>query len=345
MIQPLEQRRLLSFTLLEGTLTITGTAGNDVIRVTQFTSTQLKVEEPGGIRYFADSSVSRIVINGLDGADRLDVGAMDEPATLRGGNGNDTLVGGRGNDKLYGEANSDAISGNAGFDSIDGGSGNDFLRGGADTDTLLDGGGNDSVYGEGSPDFFRAGIGTDYYDAADDNLGGDTIDYSARTNPVFVSLDGVDNDGEAGELDKLLRFEGIIGGAAGDVLIGSNTVNRIEGRGGNDTISGLDGPDLIVGEGGDDSIRGNGGDDILVGNDGNDTITGLAGKDTVYGDAGNDVLSGGRGIDLLQGGDGNDVLVGEDGENGDLLFGDAGFDTAVIGEDAEFRVIGFEVVI
>jgi len=92
------------------TCTITGTAGNDVLRGT------------GG-----DD-----VICGLAGND-----------TLIGNGGNDMLLGGAGNDTLEGGAGKDVLMGGGGKDTLNGGTGNDALAGGAAVDKLTGGAGAD----------------------------------------------------------------------------------------------------------------------------------------------------------------------------------------------------------
>ena len=45
-------------------------------------------------------------------------------------------------------------------------------------------------------------------------MGGGNVDYSARTNPVTVTADGVADDGEAGENNNVLEGATLIGGSA-----------------------------------------------------------------------------------------------------------------------------------
>ena len=67
--------------------------------------------------------------------------------------------------------------------------------------------------------------------------GNDRVDFSQRTQPLTVDLDGEANDGEAGERDNVQPdVEEVIGGSQDDTLIGSTAANLLEGRDGQDTI-------------------------------------------------------------------------------------------------------------
>ena len=93
--------------------------------------------------------------------------------------------------------------GDAGNDTLIGGAGRDDLNGGAGLDTVAGGDGDDSLNGGDGPDTISGGGGND------------TVDFSQRTQPLTISLDGVADDGEAGERDNVLPdVEGVIGGSA-----------------------------------------------------------------------------------------------------------------------------------
>ena len=87
-----------------------------------------------------------------------------------------------------------------------GGSGNDILfaaytnnradnefTGGVGNDVMITGAGNDT---------FHEGAAASGSDDMDGGTGSDTCNYGGAPNSVSVSLDGVDNDGEAGEGDN-----------------------------------------------------------------------------------------------------------------------------------------------
>ena len=185
--------------------------------------------------------------------------------------------------------------------------------------------------------------------------GNDTVDFSQRTQPLTIGLDGVADDGEAGEGDNVQPdVEGVIGGSDGDTLIGSSAANFLDGRDGQDTIERRQpaddqhaavapGDDLLAGTAtGEDKGFGGGGGDTLEGGvgerrrspavpartavDGGDGDDGLNGGDLILvGGDGPDELIGGPGADLLFGGRGNDRLDG--GLGPDYLSGESEKDT------------------
>jgi Ca2+-binding RTX toxin-like protein len=200
----------------------------------------------------------------------------------------------------------DHVIGGAGDDSVDlmgaltqildGGDGNDSLAGWDDGDTLNGGPGNDTLAGRGGDDTVNGGPGDDLLhgwigsDTFNGGSGTDTVDYAnSNVIPVTVSLDGVANDGAAGENDNAgADIENIRGSYGDDTLTGTQGANRLDGYGGNDTLNGL------------------GGDDTLFGGDGADTLNAEAGNDRLIGDAGGlpgdtqvwaDTFNGGSGVD------------------------------------------------
>ena len=204
-------------------------------------------------------------------------------ATVFGGDGNDTLIGGAGNDILVGCGGDDNISGGGGADSLFDG-------------LFCAGGGNDTLDGGPGPDAMFGGPGTD------------TATYASRTAPVFVSLDGVANDGEATEGDNVADdVENVTGGSGDDNIIGSSAANIILGGAGNDVLLGEPSDSAL-----DPDYTGSGKDSIF-GGDGNDAIGGGLGANLISGGNGNDSLHGGPGADTIDGGSGNDDLEAVDG--------------------------------
>jgi Ca2+-binding RTX toxin-like protein len=288
--ESLESRQLMSvsYNAFTDTLTITGTAataipnrlnggtafigGVDDLRVELQDEQTLRISDNGSVTFRELDTVRRIVMDGQSGSDTLFVGAdVNLPATLTGGAGNDTLTGG------------------AAADSINGGEGNDQLNGGA---------GNDTFDGGTGADIFNGGAGTDL------------VTYATRTASVFANLDGLANDGEAGEGDRIAsNVEQLTGGSGADRLTGSNGGNLLVGNGGNDVLSGRGGADLL--QAGD-------GDDLILASSGNDTAMGQAGHDVINGAAGGDVLSGGLGNDVIIAGAGRDMVNGDEGD--DVIF-------------------------
>ena len=103
---------------------------------------------------------------------------------------------------------------------VDGGGGNDTITTGPAGDTIDGGAGNDTLSGGTT-------IGTGG-DTIAGSGGTDTVSYSTRSGDVSVSLDGVANDGQAGELDNVgTDVENITTGSGDDALVGSSGVNTL----------------------------------------------------------------------------------------------------------------------
>lgn len=127
------------YTLINGQLALTGTAGNDTVSVTKDGTGQVVITN-NGTPYAVTGTVSSIVINGGDGNDTLKVStAFTIPATLIGGAGNDTVRGGNGADVLIGDAGDDTLIGRNGRDLVIGGLGADLLIGNEQDDILVSG--------------------------------------------------------------------------------------------------------------------------------------------------------------------------------------------------------------
>jgi predicted extracellular nuclease/Ca2+-binding RTX toxin-like protein len=284
---------------------------------------------------------SDFVIDGGDGNDEMYIsGYTGGDDTLSGGGGDDRIYAGLGedridggadNDSLYGEAGDDLIEGGAGDDIVDGGADDDVIFGGEGTDILIGGLGNDTAKGGADSDTFviqTTGDGRDSYDGGD---GIDTLDYSALSSAVNLTL----KDGVATyQTDTIENIENVIGGSAADKLTGNALDNVLTGNAGDDTLKGMDGNDTLDGGEGIDTLDGGAGndqlfgganDDVLKGAAGSDTLDGGEGIDALDGGADDDTLLGGAGNDVLKGGAGNDVLKG--GVGNDTLTGGAGFDT------------------
>ena len=184
----------------------------------------------------------------ITGTEHADVfNATDNGNTFHGLDGNDILNGGAGNDTL---------DGGNGVDTVNGGSGNDLIVGNVD----------------GVADHYDGGTNTVVDPVA--GTGGDTVDYSATTLGISVSLTaGTVTSSEAGN-DTLTGIENVIGGSGDDSLTGDGNANILIGNGGTDTLSGLGGNDLLVGGAQDDFLNGGAGNDVLIGGGGADMLTG-----------------------------------------------------------------------
>lgn len=247
--------------------------------------------------------------------------------TLTGGTGVSTLSGYMGDDTLTGTPGAGMVlSGDYGNDTIISGQNSNSISGGNDVDLLkYDTSGTvvintNSAPGEGTAthengtdtfteiESYLTGSGDDTFIGSMDNEtfngtgGTDTIDYSAATLGVNVSLDttAVQNTGQG--FDALLNIEKVSGSAHADTLTASSAGS---------TLGGNAGADIFYGKAGNDSL--DGGDD-------NDTFYGSTGTDSIAGGGGDDIISyrnldGGTGInvDIFSGGDGI-VSGGANGE-------------------------------
>jgi Ca2+-binding RTX toxin-like protein len=226
---------------------------------------------------------------------RLGGGDDNATVTLGGGFSFGRILGGEGNDRLR-------VDGDASVEA-DGGAGDDVIAGGAHADRLSGGDGSDRLGGGGRDDRLDGGAGPDVLVGGD---GRDVFDYSARTVPVSVTIDGNANDGSAGERDLVLGSgDDIEGGSAGDFLAGDPLANRIRSGGGND---------VVFGGGGADELSLAAGNDHGDGGEGNDVVDGGVGADRILGGAGDDRLhAGGRpdepdgSADRVEGGPGIDT--------------------------------------
>jgi Ca2+-binding RTX toxin-like protein len=382
MLEQLEGRRLLSaaFSVVDGTLILRGTGRGDQIRVTRTGGVapavvgaivpplRLLVELNGRQRTFDPATIQRIRIEAGAGDDQvlldtnpfhtppLFAGSTNLPATLIGGDGDDTLVGGQANDLLLGGAGRDALAGSYGDDTLDGGSGSDGLLGQDGNDVMLGGRGEDRFTLQGN-DTVDGGLGNDLYSKVSPRG-------RAKVKNVEAALSGTVLPDAFFELDTLVvrgTPRADVFGAYTHFLEGTfvtvndhSTVNllgggvdriRLDGGAGDDSmimgpeddsygitpeispialpleLLGGTGNDSLTGSIGADSLVGGDGDDVLAGGPSNDSLDGGAGDDTLRGNGGNDALHGDAGTDSLDAGAGTDFLYGGDGT--DTILGGA----------------------
>ena len=135
-IETLEQRRLLSVSLVEGRLEVRGGSGADAITI-DFTNegNRVAVFDNGKIRRFDRTDIGQIIILGRGGNDAI---TLNSTVTLGA--------------SVYGEAGHDTISGGAARDRIFGGDGHDRINGGVGSDVLRGELGNDVIHGNGGLD-------------------------------------------------------------------------------------------------------------------------------------------------------------------------------------------------
>jgi glucose/arabinose dehydrogenase len=169
-----------------------------------------------------------------------------------------TITGTPGPDRLTGTAGDDVICGLGGNDKLLGVAGNDLLSGGAGNDTLVGGLGDDVMQG---------GDGSDF------------ADYTARTQPVTVTVGTGADDGVAGEADDVqVDVERVNGGAGNDHLFAGPDKARLVGLGGDDDLHGGPADDTLDGRAGADDLVGAGGRDAMLGGDNGDDLQAADGR-------------------------------------------------------------------
>ena len=260
LFENLEPRRLMSTTLLNGVITVTGTAGNDRVDLDQLNGEIYVIENGllgggnGGI--FLAANVTKIVFNGLDGHDTMIAyPALAKPTDMFGGPGDDSMYGnampnymfgGDGRDYAWCEGGNDSIAGGEGNDLIYLGDGNDLSSGNGGDDLVYGGTGNDTVYGEGGHDII---LGEDGNDVVRADSGWDVV----------------------------------YGGNGNDTIYGGWDNDKLYGEAGTDWISGEDGNDTITGGAGSDTMYGGNHDDFFEAFDNTwDYIDGGAGTDRAH---------------------------------------------------------------
>jgi Ca2+-binding RTX toxin-like protein len=126
----------------------------------------------------------------------------------------------------------------------------EFLPGTPGKDSLYGRGGDDVLLGNGDDDELDGGAGADTISGGP---GRDAASYEGAA--AVVTLDGLANDGIAGEGDNvLLDTEDVYGTDGPDKLTGNSLDNTLDGNAGNDQIAGGPGADGLYGGDGDDNI-------------------------------------------------------------------------------------------
>jgi Ca2+-binding RTX toxin-like protein len=348
---------------------LSGGGGDDFLRADRqaagsgtepFCSAQ-PTDRPGNNRLDGGAGADLVVGDAGDdvlhgGADGDVVFGRPGDDEIHGDDGEDLLVGEDGADRVDGGPDRDVLSGGAGADRLDGGDGDDDLglpvlltvdRGGpvevsveTEDDQLFGGGGDDTLFAGPGDRTVDYGLDTEQRapgraeangrDLLSGGDGQDQVSYVNREIPVSASLNGLPDDGAAGEGDDIATdVERVIGGARDDVLSGGPGDQALDGGPGSDTLAGLAGADLLDGgaqDGGADTLAGGAGPDALAGGPGPDDLAGGDDGDVLRGGGGADRLSGDAGDDQLHGDADADELAG--GTGADLLDGGPGADRA-----------------
>ena len=333
----------------KGTLTVTGTKGDDDILLRlSGDQTQVEVVVGADTGSFARDDFDHIVVEAGRGEDAVTIDETNglvftdtELTTLDGGDGNDTLLGGSGAETFMGGDGDDFVDGNRGNDTAflgagddtfqwDPGDGSDTVEGQDGTDRMLFNGANVAekfdVSANGGRVRFTRDIGTINMDLNDV----ERIDLNALGNADTLTvndLSGTDLTGVNADL------AGSIGGTTGDGAADNVIVNgaagddfvTVAGDSSGVSVQGLAARTNITNAEPTDALRVNAlaGDDVISasgltadaltltedGGDGDDVLLGGAGDDTLLGGDGDDVLVGGPGTDILDGGPGANTLI------------------------------------
>ncbi|MFZ6049905.1 peroxidase family protein, partial [Pseudomonas sp. CR3202] len=185
----------------------------------------------------------------------------EDHVVLGGTEGNDILISGIGDDTLYGDGGNDRLEGGDGVDMILGGAGDDIITDQGGDDNLQGGEGNDVIHAGNGINLMLGGFGKDFIITGEDeseSFGGPGDDFilGVRPNEMVFGNEGDDwlehgmADGSAGENFDARGLDAIVGN---DVFIGDDTIDRMEGEGGDDIMVGNGGPtDRYIGGSGYD---------------------------------------------------------------------------------------------
>lgn len=191
--------------IVDGVLTINGTSGADKIILTK-TSDDLIVTLNGTANAYPLSEINTINIYSGDGADNVNLSAIDIAAYVSAGGGDDVVTGGSANDSLTGGAGKNRLFGGNGDDRLNGSSGRDLLYGEGGSDRLYGNDGNDQLDGGGGVDRLYGGEGDDSL------IGGSSNDkmYAGNGNDTLNGGSGGDLMNGDGGADKFFAREGNI---------------------------------------------------------------------------------------------------------------------------------------
>jgi Ca2+-binding RTX toxin-like protein len=139
-------RRPPAHLMPDGTLLVTGTRKSDRVTISP-TGDRIVVAFARNSFAFPASAVKRISIATGRGNDSVTIDlALNIPASVSGGLGNDTLTGASANDTLRGDSGNDVLTGGAGVDQLWGGPGADLFSNDDDPLERKDFAATDSVF-------------------------------------------------------------------------------------------------------------------------------------------------------------------------------------------------------
>ena len=227
-------------------------------------------------------------------------------------NQSDTVIGNTSINTIVALNGDDTITGDGGDDYLDGGEGDDVFKAGI-YNTLN----NSLETGDDGADTIDGGTGTESI--------GDTVDYSAISQSINVTLNGSTNttvtvDGYAN--DTIKNIENVTGSQADDIIHGDLNKNTLKGDAGDDTLYGGKGDDVL--DGGTHTTADTA--DYTLANSAIEVDMSLATKQVLNdGDTGADTLID---IERVMGSVHNDKMTGSDSLD-DTFIGNDGYDKFV----------------
>jgi Ca2+-binding RTX toxin-like protein len=265
----------ISYKLVSGYNTETGTAGNDTLLGTAADDHLIggagddTLFQSAGIDRFdggagVDSFHFQASVGGFASLEEGRVGALNGSGPVEALLGIENLLGSDQADRLGDDGEANRIDAGAGDDTIEGHGGDDTLDGGDGTDT----------YRTMVDRYTRINLAT-----------GSSIE---QLDLAAGQLQGTD-DADSFDLSAIQSYV-----AADAIFL----------RSGNDSF---------IGTQADDTVRGEGGNDRLDGQGGNDSLDGGSGNDTLFGGTGDDTLRGGTSFStgntfVIRPGEGHDVI-------------------------------------
>jgi hypothetical protein len=236
-----------------GTLDVAGTAASETVTLTAAGDT-ITVASAQGVDGACGEGLSVVCVVDANvtvraelggGQDTLDAGTLDRALAVRATDGLDTVTTGAGDDSIVLEGEHNEVHAGDGRDVV---AATGLIRGEGDGDFLT---GDDDLDGGPGDDSLEAILGATL-------AGGDGVD-SVRftlTGPVRISLDGEANDGALLFASNVhADIEVLRGGAADDVLMGTDGTQELEGGPGADRLDGGPGADVLRGGDGNDELE------------------------------------------------------------------------------------------
>jgi hypothetical protein len=238
---------------------LTGGTGTDSFKIKSGASVTGTINGGGGTGDRLDFSLYGVAVTvNLQTKTAPGMGHFANITALSGSTATDTLIGANVTNTWQITANNSGKIGSYSFGSFE---------------NLTGGTGNDT---------FKLSNGKGVAGVIDGGTGTNTLDYTAYTTAVAVTL-----------ADSGL-------GSATNITGGIANIQNVTGGAGNDTLTGNSADNVLIGNAGNDVLNGGpAGNDILVGGAGNDSLTGGSGRSLLLGGGGADTITGGGDDDIL----------------------------------------------